>query len=33
MRGDAVLREDARRLAFEYSRVEVRRSGRGVFRE
>lgn len=33
MRGEAVLREDARKLAFEYSRAEVKRSGRGVFRQ
>lgn len=33
MRGDAVLKEDARRLAFEYAHIEVKRSGRGVFRQ
>ena len=32
MRGEAVVREDSRKLAFEYSRAEVRRMGRGVFR-
>lgn len=33
MRGEAVLREDARKLAFEYAHIEVKRSGRGVFRQ
>jgi hypothetical protein len=33
MRGDAVTREDARKLAFEYSHAEVKRTGRGVYRQ
>jgi hypothetical protein len=33
MRGDATSREDARKLAFEYAHAEVKRSGRGVFRQ
>jgi hypothetical protein len=33
MRGDATLKEDARKLAFEFSTQEVKRSGRGVFRQ
>lgn len=33
MRGDALLREDSRKLVFEYARIEAKRSGRGVFRQ
>lgn len=33
MRGEAVRMENARRLAFEYAQVEVKRVGRGVFRQ
>jgi len=33
MRGSAILREDARKLAFEFAQIEVKRSGRGVFRQ
>ena len=33
MRGDAMVREDARKLAYEYAQIEVKRSGRGVFRQ
>jgi hypothetical protein len=32
MRGPNVTEEDARKLAFEYARVDVRRDGRGVMR-
>lgn len=33
MRGEAMLREDARKLVYEYAQIEVKRSGRGVFRQ
>lgn len=33
MRGERVSLEDARRLAYEYAHMEVKRTGRGVFRQ
>ena len=33
MRGERVSMEDARKLAYEYAHIEVKRSGRGVFRQ
>lgn len=33
LRGEATVREDARKLAFEYSAQEARRTGRGVYRQ
>lgn len=33
LRGDAMVREDARKLVFEYARIEVRRSASGVLRQ
>lgn len=33
MRGEMGMREDARKLVFEFSRAEVKRDGRGVYRQ